>query len=235
MSKYPIDRVALKFASVVRLDSTLVEVISHTIGIVPLFNSLVKDQTHNRRLRFIDSDIHELLTALVVFTAAYQCVPIGSHAAGIYTLGGQLSHSGRNTDGGAFAFRVGLPIPHIIQKVIDIILEPLLTLLGTPDFDTLRGKPFHHKGCFILASAQPVKHKDQQDIEFFPLGGRFQVLDGIPVIRRNLKAGNTFFKKFLDDHPAVLLREPVAGLFLHGNVIFIIAVFVDLTFSGYPI
>ena len=57
------------------------------------------------------------------------------------------------------------PGADVVQKFVHVVVKPLLSLFGAPDFDSLLDKPLHHEWRFIIPAAQPVKHEDKQDVE----------------------------------------------------------------------
>ena len=58
-------------------------------------------------------------------------------------------------------------------------VKPLLTFFGAPYLDSVIDKPLYHKGRFVIFAAQPVKHKDQQDIKFALFGGDGDITDAM--------------------------------------------------------
>ena len=157
-------------------------------------------------------------------------VPVGSTAAPKTPLLDDLAQPGLGSDGGLEALAGGLPVTDIVHQLVHMVVKPLLALLGAPDLDPILDEPLHHKGRLIFLAPQPVKHKDEQDVEL--PHGRFtlDLLNGIPILRGDLKAGDALLGKLPDDVPAFFLRELMAALLLHGDVIFF-----NLSLGGYAV
>ena len=101
-----------------------------------------------------------------------------------------------------------------------MIVEPLLPLHRTPDLHAVLDEPFYNEWCFIIPSSEPVKHEHEQNIEFAKRSIMLNFLNGVAVFGGYLVARNAFFRKLLDNHPALLFCEVTANLFLHRNIIF---------------
>ena len=99
-----------------------------------------------------------------------------------------------------------------------MIVEPLLPLHRTPDLHAVLDEPFYNEWCFIIPSSEPVKHEHKQNIKFAERSIMLNFLNGVAVFGGYLVAGNAFFRKFLDNHPALLFCEVTANLFLHRNI-----------------
>ena len=111
-------------------------------------------------------------------------------------------------------------------------LEPLLTLLDTPDPDALPDEPFYHEGRFIGLPAQAVEHEDQQDIELSLLGPLLDELQLVTVICADLVPGDTSLLFLAYDGPAHPIHELPAGFPLHGDVRVVVHIVVDLFCGG---
>ena len=83
------------------------------------------------------------------------------------TISGHLRMSRRNPQRDLFAFTAGLPETNIIDQLVGTIVQSLLSLPGAPDFDSMLNKPLNQERCFVFASPETVKHKDQKHIKFF--------------------------------------------------------------------
>ena len=114
-----------------------------------------------------------------------------------------------------------MPVAYVVQQFINVIIETLLSLHRAPNLDAVLHEPLHHKGSFIVLSAQAVKHEYQQNIKLALQGHPLYLLYCVPFLGRDLEAGNTFLGKLLDDLPSRLtLDKLTAKLLLHGNVVF---------------
>ena len=96
----------------------------------------------------------------------------------------------------------------------------LLTLNSAPDANVVLCKPFYNEWRFIGDSSDTVKHEYKQNIKFAKRSIMLNFLNGVAVFGGYLVAGNSFFRKLLDNHPALLFCEVTANLFLHRNIIF---------------
>ena len=113
-----------------------------------------------------------------------------------------------------------------------MVVETLLTLLGTPYPDAVPYKPFHNKGRFICDTTDTVEHEYQQDIELALSG---IVLDDLELVAGggpDFVAGHAFFLFFMDDDPALRFSEFMASLSLHGQVCFMVGVEIHLLIGG---
>lgn len=106
------------------------------------------------------------------------------------------------------------------DKLVNMIIKPLLPFLGAPYLDSVIDEPLYYKGCLILFAAKSVKHKDQQNIKFSQGRIPLNLLDSIPVFGRDLETGDTFFRKLRNDVPALFSGKFVAPMFLHGDIVF---------------
>ena len=99
-------------------------------------------------------------------------------------------------------------------------IESLLAFFGTPYLDTIFHKPFHDKRCFVIFSAQTVKHENKKNIK--GSGKRFLLnfLNSVSFFCRNLVTGNALLRKLFHDCPALLCSKFTAALSLHWNIIF---------------
>ena len=117
-----------------------------------------------------------------------------------------------------------------------MVVEALLPLLGTPYLNAVLDEPFHHERRLVVNPPNPVKHKYQKNVKLVIQGRLFQLLNGVPVIRRYLIARNPFFGKLFQDRPVLLAAGKItARCFLHGDVVLILIVLVYLLFGRYSI
>ena len=113
-----------------------------------------------------------------------------------------------------------------------MVVETLLTLLGTPYPDAVPYKPFHNKGSFICDTTDTVEHEHQQDVKLAPPG---IVLDDLQLVAGggpDFVAGHAFFLFFMDDDPALRFSELMASLSLHGQVSFMVGSEIHLLIGG---
>ena len=92
-------------------------------------------------------------------------------------------------------------------------VKSLLSFVHAPDFDALLREPLHDKGRFIVTATETVKHEHQQDVKLAFHRSLLNFLEFITLFGRLLKAGNSFFGKFLDDLPALTFCKVAAD---HG-------------------
>ena len=113
-----------------------------------------------------------------------------------------------------------------------MVVETLLTLLGTPYPDAVPYKPFHNKGRFICDTTDTVEHEYQQDIKLAPPG---IVLDNLELVTGggpDFVAGHTFFLFLMNNDPSLRFSEFVASLSLHGQVSFMVGIEIHLLIGG---
>ena len=134
------------------------------------------------------------------------------------------------SDRGLEALPRRLPIADVVHQLVHMVVEPLLSLLGTPHLDAVLDEPLHHKRRLILLAAQPVEHEHQQDIEFVLRRVPLDLLDSVTVFRGNLKTGNPLLRKLPGNAPALLSGKLPAPLLLHRDVVLL-----HLAFGGNPI
>ena len=116
-----------------------------------------------------------------------------------------------------------------------MIVKPLLTLLGTPDPDSVLNKPFYHKGRFISDTPDAVKHEHKQNIEFPLLGAFFDNLQLVAVFGSHLMPGHAVLLLLVNDRPSYFFTEAMALSALHGNVGLAFVVVVHLLVGGHAV
>ena len=111
-------------------------------------------------------------------------------------------------------------------------LKPLLSLVDTPDPDSMFYKPLHHKGRLIRFAAQAVKHEHQQDVELALLGPLFEKLQLVPVIGADLVTGHAVLLLLMYDGPAHLCGKLPAGFALDRDIRLILLIVINLLGCG---
>ena len=199
---------------------------------VALIHIFVKDNPHYGSFLLVDVQFVQFMLALVDTPTPYKVIAIRRISALEVTFFYKLAQTGAGTDGSLFAFSVRLPESDVVQQFVSVVVETLLTLLGTPYPDAVPYKPFHNKGRFICDTTDTVEHEYQQDIELALSG---IVLDDLELVAGggpDFVAGHAFFLFFMDDDPALRFSEFMASLSLHGQVCFMVGVEIHLLIGG---
>ena len=199
---------------------------------IALINILVKDDPHYGSFLLVDVQFVQFMLALVDTPTPYKVIAIRRISALEVTFFHKLAQTGTGTDGSLFALAVRLPEADVVQQFVSVVVETLLTLLGTPYPDAVPYKPFHNKGRFICDTTDTVEHEYQQDIELALSG---IVLDDLELVAGggpDFVAGHAFFLFFMDDDPALRFSEFMASLSLHGQVCFMVGVEIHLLIGG---
>lgn len=139
----------------------------------------------------------EFVLALVDAATFHKVITIRRTAALEVSFFHKLPQAGTGTDRSFFAFSVRLPESDVVQQFVSVVVETLLTLLGTPYPDAVPYKPFHNKGRFICDTTDTVEHEYQQDIELALSG---IVLDDLELVAGggpDFVAGHAFFLFFI--------------------------------------
>ena len=145
----------------------------------------------------------EFVLALVDAATFHKVITIRRTAALEVSFFHKLPQAGTGTDRSFFAFAVCLPEADIVQQFVSVVVESLLTLLGTPYPDAVSYKPFYDKWRFICDASDTVEHEHQQNIKF-ALSGVF--LDDLQLVTgfcADFVARHAFFLFFMDDDPAL--------------------------------
>lgn len=104
-------------------------------------------------------------------------------AAGVETRFRHLTEAGLDTDGGLDALAGGLPVANVVHQLVNVSVEPLLTLSGAPDLDAVADESLHNEGRLVVAASEAVKHENEQDVEFAIHGVALYLLNGVAVPR----------------------------------------------------
>ena len=199
---------------------------------IALIHILVKDDLHYGSFLFVDVQFVEFVFALVDTSTPYKVIAIRCISALEVTFFHKLAQTGAGTDGSLFALAVCLPEADVVQQFVGVVVETLLTLLGTPYPDAVPYKPFHNKGSFICDTTDTVEHEYQQDIKLAPPG---IVLDNLELVTGggpDFVAGHTFFLFLMNNDPSLRFSEFVASLSLHGQVSFMVGIEIHLLIGG---
>ena len=202
---------------------------------VALIHILVKDNPHYGSFLFVDVQFVQFMLALVDTPTPYKVIAIRRISALEVTFFYKLAQTGAGTDGSLFAFSVRLPESDVVQQFVSVVVETLLTLLGTPYPDAVSYKPFYDKWRFICDASDAVKHEHQQNIKL-ALSGVF--LDDLQLVTgfcADFVARHALFLFFMDDDPALCFSKLVTRLALHGNVCFVVRVEIHLLVSGHTV
>lgn len=148
----------------------IVQIGSNVLRAVALIHILVKDNPHYGSFLFVDVQFVQFMLALVDTPTPYKVIAIRRISALEVTFFYKLAQTGAGTDGSLFAFSVRLPESDVVQQFVSVVVETLLTLLGTPYPDAVPYKPFHNKGSFICDTTDTVEHEHQQDVKLAPPG-----------------------------------------------------------------
>ena len=143
-----------------------------------------------------------------------------------------LCQAGANADRGLFAFASSLPEAYVIGELVHMAFKPLFAFFYAPYPDALLDEPLYNKRGFAFYAAQPVKHKDQQNIKFVSHSLLLQDLNCIPILGGNLKSGYALFGKLVYEMPALLGDVCMASLALHGDIV---PKFIYLAQGGHPV
>ena len=80
----------------------------------------------------------QFVLTLVDTPIPYKVIAIRRISALEVTFFYKLAQTGAGTDGSLFAFSVRLPESDVVQQFVSVVVETLLTLLGTPFFRLIR-------------------------------------------------------------------------------------------------
>ena len=127
---------------------------------------------------------------------------------------------GANADRSLLTFAGSLPEADVVQELVHVGVEPLLTLAGRPDLDTLLHEPLHHEGRLVLPASQPVEHENEQHIELMLCCSLLDFHDSVSLIRADLIPGHSLLRDLVHDLPVRMGGCVLpAGQLLHRDVI----------------
>ena len=159
----------------------LVEVFAEPLCPIALIHILAEYELHYLGLVLVNSQVTDLTVSLVHAPALFKVVAERHGTAGVETRFRHLTEAGLNTYGGLDALAGGLPVAYVVHQLVDVIVEPLLTLGGAPNLDTVADEPFHNEWSLVVAASKAVKHENQQDVKFPVNGVVLYLLDGVTI------------------------------------------------------
>ena len=110
----------------------IVQIGSNVLWTIALIHILVKDNPHYGSFLLVDVQFVQFMLALVDTPTPYKVIAIRRISALEVTFFYKLAQTGAGTDGSLFAFSVRLPESDVVQQFVSVVVETLLTLLGTP-------------------------------------------------------------------------------------------------------
>ena len=119
----------------------IVQIGSNVLRTIALIHILVKDDSHYGSFLLVDVQFVQFMLALVDTPTPYKVIAIRRISALEVTLLHKLTQTGAGSDGSFFAFAVCLPEADVVQQFVGVVVETLLTLLGTPYPDAVPYKP----------------------------------------------------------------------------------------------
>ena len=146
-------------------DAALIQILRYPVCPVSVIGQQIEDFLDNLGFIFIDHQIPYRLILFVGTALMLQFITIRKVPAPVLAFLYHLTMLGLNADRSLFTFAGCLPEADVVQQFVHMVIKPLLTFAGTPHLDALLNKPLNHERRFIVASAQAVKHENQQDIE----------------------------------------------------------------------
>ena len=195
----------------------------------------VEHHADNLGLLLINYQPTGLMFPLVEDAAFLQAVTVGCLATPEPPLQHHLAQGRFGANGGLLALTIGLPKTDVVGKSVGVGFKPLLSLIDTPDPDTMFHEPLHYEGGLIRFAAQTVEHEHKQDVELALFSPILEKLEFVPVIGADLKAGYTVFLFLAYNDPAHLLSELPAGFTLHWDISLVLLIVIHLFCSGYSI
>ena len=145
--------------------SSIVQIGSNVLWAVTFIHILVKDNPYYGSFLLIDMKFVEFVLAFVDAATFHKVTTIRRTAALEVSFFHKLPQAGTGTDRSFFAFAVCLPEADVVQQFVSVVVESLLTLLGTPHPDAVSHKPFYDKWRFICDASDSIEHEHQQNIK----------------------------------------------------------------------
>ena len=112
--------------------SSIVQIGGNPLCAVTLVYIFIEDQPNDFGFLLVDMQFVEFVLALVDAATFHKVITIRRTAALEVSFFHKLPQAGTGTDRSFFAFAVCLPEADIVQQFVSVVVESLLTLLGTP-------------------------------------------------------------------------------------------------------
>ena len=112
--------------------SSIVQIGSNVLWAVTFIHILVKDDPHYGSFLLVDVQFVQFMLALVDTPTPYKVIAIRRISALEVTFFYKLAQTGAGSDGSFFALAICLPEADVVQQFVGVVVETLLTLLGTP-------------------------------------------------------------------------------------------------------
>ena len=199
---------------------------------IAFMHILVENNPNYGSFTLVDVQFIQFVLALVDAATFHKVITIRRTAALEVSFFHKLPQAGTGTDRSFFAFTVCLPEADIVQQFVSVVVESLLTLLGTPHPDAVSHKPFYNKRRFICDASDSIEHEHQQNVKLAFSG---IILDDLQLVTGgspDFVARYAFFLFLMDDDPALRFSELMASLSLHGQVSFMVGIEIHLLIGG---
>ena len=135
----------------------------------------------DRRFFFIPNQVPHGLALFIHPAQVHGVEAEGDKASPIFACQHHLLLARPHADRGLFGFAGRLPEPNVIEQLVNVVVEPLLSFLHASNPDAVGGEPLNHERRFIIAAAQAVEHEYQQHIEFPGQRRLFYLHDGVAL------------------------------------------------------
>ena len=193
---------------------------------------LVENNPNYGSFTLVDVQFIQFVLAFVDTPAFHKVVTIRRAAALEVPFFHKLPQTGTGTDRSFFAFTVCLPEADIVQQFVSVVVESLLTLLGTPHPDAISHKPFYNKRRFICDASDSIEHEHQQNVKLAFSGIILDDLQLVTGFCTDFVARHALFLFLMDDDPALRFGKFVTRLALHRKICFMIRVEIHLFVGG---
>ena len=215
--------------------SSIVQIGGDPLCAVTLVYIFIEDPPNDFSFLFVDMQFVEFVLALVDAATFHKVITIRRTATLEVPFFHKLPQTGTGTDRNFFAFAVRLPEADVVQQFVSVVVESLLTLLGTPYPDAVSYKPFYDKWRFICDASDAIEHEHQQNVKLALSGVFLDDLQFVTGFCADFVARYAFFLFFMDDDPALCFGKLVTRFALHGNVCFVVRVEIHLLVGGHTV